>query len=556
MAKPNNTEAKVLPILEPIIAEKGLELVDLEFVKEGVNWYLRVYIDKDGGVNIDDCEAVSRALEVKLDEKDPIEQAYILEVSSPGIDRPLKKDADFVKYQGEIIDVKLYKAQDGSKQYQGKLLGLENGVLSIEEENGTIVKFEQKDIASVRLAVIFYAKGGIWKMDSKEFLDALNLVAKEKGIDKEVVFEAIEASLVSACKKNFGTSQNIKVVIDRESGNVACYAQKTVASPVEDPQLEISLEMARVLNPNYVVGDVVDLEVTPKDFGRISAQTAKQVVVQKFREAEREILFNQYITKEREVVTAIVQRKERRNIIVQMGKIDAILSANEQIPGEQYNFMDRIKVYVLEVKQTTKGPQIFVSRTHPELVKRLFEQEVPEVHDGTVEIKSIAREAGSRTKIAVYSKNENVDALGACVGQNGYRVNVIVSELGGEKIDVINWSEDPKEFIAAALSPSKVLEVALNEAEQSAKIVVPDHQLSLAIGKEGQNARLSAKLTGWRIDIKSETQARETNFLAEDPVTEEAAEETTAEEAAVEAVEAAEEDVQATEETAEGEAEA
>lgn len=393
-------------------------------------------------------------------------------------------------------------------------------------------------------------------MDSKEFLDALNLVAKEKGIDKEVVFEAIEASLVSACKKNFGTSQNIKVVIDRESGNVACYAQKTVASPVEDPQLEISLEMARVLNPNYVVGDVVDLEVTPKDFGRISAQTAKQVVVQKFREAEREILFNQYITKEREVVTAIVQRKERRNVIVQMGKIDAILSANEQIPGEQYNFMDRIKVYVLEVKQTTKGPQIFVSRTHPELVKRLFEQEVPEVPDGTVEIKSIAREAGSRTKIAVYSKNETWMRWVPVLGR-GYRVNVIVSELGGEKIDVINWSEDPKEFIAAALSPSKVLEVALNEAEQSAKIVVPDHQLSLAIGKEGQNARLSAKLTGWRIDIKSETQARETNFLAEDPVTEEAAEETTAEETADETVEeAAEEDVTATEETAEGEAEA
>ena len=261
----------------------------------------------------------------------------------------------------------------------------------------------------------------------------------------------------------------------------------------------------------------------------MAAQTAKQVVVQKFREAEREILYNQYITKEREVVTAIVQRKERRNIIVQMGKIDAVLAANEQIPGEQYNFMDRIKVYVLEVKQTPKGPQIYVSRTHPELVKRLFEQEVPEVHDGTVEIKSIAREAGSRTKIAVYSKDENVDALGACVGQNGYRVNVIVNELGGEKIDVINWSEDPKEFIAAALSPSKVLAVAINEAEQSAKIVVPDHQLSLAIGKEGQNARLSAKLTGWRIDIKSETQARETNFLAEDPVeeTEDTAEEVT-----------------------------
>ena len=346
-------------------------------------------------------------------------------------------------------------------------------------------------------------------MDRVGFIEALKLIEKEKGIDREIIFEAIEASLVSACKKNFGSGQNIKVVIDRESGDVACYAQKTVANPVEDSQNEISLEAARVLDPNYAVGDVIDFEVTPKDFGRISAQTAKQVVVQKFREAEREILYNQYITKEREVVTGIVQRKERRNVIVQMGKIDAVLAANEQIPGEQYNFMDRVKVYVLEVKQTTKGPQIFVSRTHPELVKRLFEQEVPEVHDGTVEIKSIAREAGSRTKIAVYSKNENVDALGACVGQNGYRVNVIVSELGGEKIDVINWSEDPKEFIAAALSPSKVLAVALNRKEQSAKIVVPDHQLSLAIGKEGQNARLAARLTGYKIDIKSETQAKD-----------------------------------------------
>ena len=352
-------------------------------------------------------------------------------------------------------------------------------------------------------------------MDSKEFLDALNLVAKEKGIDKEVVFEAIEASLVSACKKNFGTSQNIKVVIDRESGNVACYAQKTVASPVEDPQLEISLEMARVLNPNYVVGDVVDLEVTPKDFGRISAQTAKQVVVQKFREAEREILFNQYITKEREVVTAIVQRRERRNVIVQMGKIDAILSANEQIPGEQYNFMDRIKVYVLEVKQTTKGPQIFVSRTHPELVKRLFEQEVPEVHDGTVEIKSIAREAGSRTKMAVWSNNPDVDPVGACVGMNGARVNAVVQELRGEKIDIINWDENPALLIENALSPAKVISVMADPDAKVASVIVPDYQLSLAIGKEGQNARLAARLTGYKIDIKSETQAIESGELPE-----------------------------------------
>ncbi|MBS7221302.1 MAG: transcription termination/antitermination protein NusA [Clostridiales bacterium] len=353
-------------------------------------------------------------------------------------------------------------------------------------------------------------------MDSAEFMEALREIVKEKGIDEEVIYEAIETSLVSACKKNFGTSQNVKVVMDRETGNIEVYAQKDVVEEVEDPMLQVSLEEAKAINPVYQIGDVVDFVVTPKNFGRISAQTAKQVVVQKFREAEREILFNQYISKEKEVVIGIVQRMEKKNVIVQLGKIDAILAPNEQIPGEQYRFMDRVKVYVVEVKQTTKGPQIFVSRTHPELVKRLFEQEVPEVFDGTVEIKSIAREAGSRTKIAVYSKDPNVDAVGACVGQNGYRVNVIVNELCGEKIDIVNWSEDPKEFIAAALSPSKVLAVAINPNEQSARIVVPDHQLSLAIGKEGQNARLSAKLTGWRIDIKSESQSKETGFITED----------------------------------------
>lgn len=358
-------------------------------------------------------------------------------------------------------------------------------------------------------------------MDKAEFIDALNQIEKEKGIDKEIIFEAIENSLISACKKNFGANQNIKVVIDRESGNVEVFTEREIVEEVEDSQNQISLEDAKKINPNYELGEVVDTEVTPKNFGRISAQTAKQVVVQKFREAEREILFNQYIDKEKDIVTGIVQRKERKNIIIQLGRIDALMPPNEQIPGEEYNFQDRIKVYVVEVKQTTKGPQIYVSRTHPELVKRLFEQEVPEVHDGIVEIKSIAREAGSRTKIAVYSKDPNVDAVGACVGQNGYRVNVIVNELNGEKIDIINWSEDPKKYIAAALSPSKVIDVAINEEDQSAKIVVPDHQLSLAIGKEGQNARLSAKLTGWRIDIKSESQAAETNFLDEQDTVEE-----------------------------------
>lgn len=362
------------------------------------------------------------------------------------------------------------------------------------------------------------------KVDKAEFIEALNTIEKEKGIDKEVIFDAIEASLVSACKKNFGSSQNIKVEINRETGEVAVYAQKEIVETVEDPATQLSYAEARILGPNYHIGDTYNEVITPRNFGRISAQTAKQVVVQKFREAEREILYNQYITKEKDIVTGIVQRHEKKNVIVQLGKIDAILLPNEQIAGEEYNFSDRIKVYVLEVKQTTKGPQIYVSRTHPELVKRLFEQEVPEVHDGTVEIKSIAREAGSRTKIAVYSKDPNVDAVGACVGQNGCRVNVIVSELNGEKIDIIEWNEDPQVFIASALSPSKVVAVKVNEADQSAKIVVPDHQLSLAIGREGQNARLSAKLTGWRIDIKSETQAAETGFLDDDIELPEAAE--------------------------------
>ncbi len=346
-----------------------------------------------------------------------------------------------------------------------------------------------------------------------EIIEALKQIEKEKGIDREIIFEAIESSLVTACKKNFGTSQNVKVIIDRDTGNVQVFAQKMVVDEVEDYNLEISLDEAKKININFCVGDTVDITVTPKNFGRISAQTAKQVVVQKFREAERDLLYNEYKQKEKEIITGIVQRRDRKNIVIALGKTDAVLTPNEQIPGEDYIFNERIKVYVVEVKQTPKGPQIVVSRTHPDLVKRLFEQEVPEVFDGTVEIKSIAREAGSRTKIAVFSKNNDVDAVGSCVGQNGYRVNFVVNELKGEKIDIINWSDDPKQYIASALSPSNVLAVAINDAEHSAKVVVPNHQLSLAIGKEGQNARLAARLTGWRIDIKSETQARETQFV-------------------------------------------
>jgi N utilization substance protein A len=349
-----------------------------------------------------------------------------------------------------------------------------------------------------------------------EFIQALEQIEKEKNISKEVLLEAIENSLLTACKNHFGTSQNIQVTIDNEQGNVVVLAEKEVVENVEHKELQISLSDAREIDPNLELEDHVQIEVTPKDFGRIAAQKAKQVVVQKIREAERDLLLNSYQEKEKEVVTGIIQRSAKDSVIVNLGKIDAILADKEQVPGEVYLMNERIKVYVIEVKSGTKGPKIYVSRTHPDLVKRLFENEVPEVHDGTVEIKSISREAGSRTKIAVHSTKEEVDPVGSCVGHNGSRVSIIVNELNGEKIDIIPWNENVAEFIAASLSPSKVVQVAVNKPEKSAKVIVPDYQLSLAIGKEGQNARLAAKLTGYRIDIKSETQAKEIGFISKE----------------------------------------
>lgn len=352
-------------------------------------------------------------------------------------------------------------------------------------------------------------------MDSRELMNALLLIEKEKGIDREEIFIAIENSLLSACKKNFGTSQNIKVDINRNTGEVNVFAQKEIVEDVYDAFLEISLEEAKAINPIYQYGDIVDIPIAPKDFGRISAQAAKQVVVQKFREAEREKLFNEFIVKEKDIDTGIIRRIENKNIIVSLGKIDAILPFKEQVHSEIYNVHDRLKVYILDVKKSTKGPQITVSRTHFELVKRLFELEVPEVFDGTVEIKSISREAGFRSKVAVVAKDENVDAIGACIGQNGSRINVIINELNGERIDLVNWVNDDKSFIIEALKPASVtaIELVHNDSEHFAKVVVPDNQLSLAIGKEGQNVRLAARLTGWKIDIKSHSDALSSNFI-------------------------------------------
>ena len=348
-----------------------------------------------------------------------------------------------------------------------------------------------------------------------ELLEALTILEKEKDISKETLLDAIENSLINACKNHFGKADNIKVSMNRETCEYQLIQEKTVVEEVEDKVEEISLEDAKKIDGRYELGDVVQIPVESKSFGRIATQNAKNLILQKIREEERKVVYDQYFEKEKDIVTGIVQRYVGRNISINLGKADAMLTENEQVKGEVFQPTERIKLYVVEVKNTTKGPKILVSRTHPELVKRLFEAEVTEVRDGIVEIKSIAREAGSRSKIAVWSNDIDVDPVGACVGMNGARVNAIVNELRGEKIDIINWSDNPGILIENALSPAKVISVAADPDDKTASVIVPDYQLSLAIGKEGQNARLAARLTGYKIDIKSETQAIESGELPE-----------------------------------------
>lgn len=345
------------------------------------------------------------------------------------------------------------------------------------------------------------------KADRTELIEALNAIEKEKQISKDIILEAIENSLLAACKNQFGKSENIRVNIDRETGEVKVFANYEVVEDdmIEDDALQIGITEAKLrFRDDVEVGEKVSTEVTPKNFGRIAAQKAKQVVVQKIREEERKVLYVQYLEKEREVITGIVQRYSGKNVCINLGRVDAILMESEQVRGEHFRPTEHIKLYVVEVKDTPKGPRITVSRSHPEFVKRLFEEEVTEIQDGIVTIESIAREAGSRTKIAVSTVDPNVDAVGACVGMNGSRVNAIVNELRGEKIDIVNWSDMPEIFIENALSPAVVMDVSIDEYEKTARVIVPENQLSLAIGKEGQNARLAAKLTGYKIDIKCE----------------------------------------------------
>lgn len=341
---------------------------------------------------------------------------------------------------------------------------------------------------------------------NKEFMLAVEQLEKEKEISKDLLIDAIESALVSAYKKNYGTSQNVRVIIDKETGDINVFMRKDIVEIVEDNLTQVSLEDAREIDIKYEVGDVIENQVTPKDFGRIAAQTAKQVVVQRIREAERGMIYEDYSNRQSEIINGVIERISNDTVFINMGKAEGILAATEQVPGEKYVVNNRIKVFIMDVKKTTKGPQVYLSRSHPGLVKRLFELEVPEIQDGIVEIKSISREAGSRTKMAVYTEDDNIDAVGACVGTRGTRVQSIVDELFGEKIDIINWSEDPQKLISSALSPAKVEKVIINDEGKSATVIVPDYQLSLAIGKEGQNVRLAAKLCGWKIDIKSHSQ--------------------------------------------------
>lgn len=354
-----------------------------------------------------------------------------------------------------------------------------------------------------------------------EFISAIQELGREKGISSDILFQAVEEALVAAYKKNFGANQNVRVDMNKENGEIHVYAQRTIVEGEPEESNCISLTAARTIDERYEVGDIVETEVTPKNFGRIAAQNAKQVVVQRIREAERGQVYERFQSRAQDIVTGIIQRMENKNVYIDLGKVEAVLTPNEQIPGEIYQYHERMKTYIIEVKRTNKGPQVMVSRTHPGLLKRLFELEVPEIHDGVVEIKSVAREPGMRSKIAVYTSDANVDPVGACVGHKGMRVQTIVNELRGEKIDIVKYSDDPAQYVANALSPAKVVRTDINEGEKICRVIVPDYQLSLAIGKEGQNARLAAKLTGWKIDIKSESQAAAEITAVED-VSEEA----------------------------------
>ncbi len=463
-----NTVQRVEEIVKPFAEALSLDLWDITFTKEGTDWYLRIYIDKSGGVSIDDCVDLTHAVTKPLDEADPISQSYMLEVSSPGVERELKKDWHFEKYLGSPVTVR-----------------------------------------TIRFLKNFNKERLIGKM-SNEFFEAVRMLEEEKGLSAEYLFEKISGAIIVAAKREYYHDKDIVFCdIDPEKEKIKVYVRKNVVEEIEDEDADILIDDALEIRKSAKVGKTIDIPLKTKDFGRIVAQTAKNVIRQGIREGEKGKQFEEFQNKNQELVTAKIHRIDpvTGNATVEIGKTLAMLPKAEQVPGEVLTEGESVKIFIVDVIQdNSRGPKIMLSRTHKGLVRRLFETEVPEIYDGTIEIKSVSREAGSRTKIAVYSKDENVDAVGACIGPRGQRVSAIVDALGGEKIDIVTYSEDNAEFISASLAPSDVCGVEiLDEDKKICRATVPDDQLSLAIGNKGQNVRLAAKLTGWKIDIKPES---------------------------------------------------
>ena len=495
----NSVIEKAMPIIEDVVTALGYELVDVEYKTLYGDKHLIVYIASEKGVSLDDCETVSNALDAPLDALDPTSSMpYCLDVSSSGLDRPFKSQRDYERNYGSKVEVKLFAPIDGSKQklYVGTLVERTDSAVTIETD-GVNTSIENGKIALVEMA----KKSSTLTLQA-DFYDALSDLETERGIKKEVFIDALQDALTSAYKKQYGVPKAIKIIMMPEFKKFEIHTCQKVVEQVEERETEISLEDARLIDKKYKVGDEILGPVDAAEFGRIVAQMAKQIVTQKLRAVESEKAYSELSEKEEQLVTCIVHRIDGKNVCVEIQKMEAVLYPKDQLPGDKFKVGDKIKVFVRGIKTTTRGPQVLVTRTAPGFVRKLFELEVPEIASGVVAIKGIVREAGLRTKMAVYATDSGVDAVGACVGNRGARVNSIISEVGGEKIDIIPWHEDPLEYIARALLPAKVVMVEAKEDERVARVVVMDDQLSLAIGREGVNARLAAKLTGWKIDIK------------------------------------------------------
>jgi len=521
-------EEKIETLISETIEKLGYELYDVIYEKEAKDFYLRIFIDTPNGISLDDCEKVNDAINPILDEANYIKDQYFLEVSSPGVERRLRKNKHFEASIGKEVDINLYspitlkqdeinekkKKNNTTKNISGILKSFDENNITLEIESNEEIKIERKNISN-----LIGNKGGIWKMkkkanilaiDNTELMMALDELEKEKGIKKEAILESIETALVTAYKRNFDSEENVKVTMDGQTGEIHIYAVKDVVEEVENPNTQILLSDAKNIDSKLLVGDKAEIELMPKNFGRIAAQTAKQIIVQKIREESRNLVFDEFNERKGEIVSGIVQKADGNIVVLDLGKLEAVMPAKEQVPTEHYHVNDKIRAYIMNVEKGLKGaPQVTVSRACSDFVRKLFELEIPEIYEGVIEIKSVSRDAGNRSKVAVYSPNENIDPVGSCVGQKGIRIQNIINELHGEKIDVIEWNQDPAIYISAALLPAQVMAVDAHEDEKFAQVIVPDDQLSLAIGKAGQNARLAARLTGWKIDIKSETQFRE-----------------------------------------------